>query len=90
MTLTPNARRVLQAFADSSGGSIGARAVAQVLGFRSHGTGRNYAAGGYMARLYWEGWLSRHSETYIGARGRTCYSGMRYWITAKGRAALKQ
>jgi hypothetical protein len=87
MKLTPKARLVLEAFAKARDGSIGARAVAEVLNFR--GTrGRYYAAGGYMAKLYWEGWLGRRSDYYTGARGHECFCGVRYWITEKGRKIL--
>jgi hypothetical protein len=88
MKLTPKARLVLEAFAKARDGSIGARAVAEVLGFSRRGPGRSYAAGGYMARLFWEGWLGRRSVYYTGARGHECFCGVRYWITEKGRKIL--
>lgn len=88
MKLTEKAKLVLRAFADAPDGSIGARAVADLLGMRG-GLSRNYAAGGYMGRLAAEGWLWRNHEYYRGARGRDCYAGARYRITQKGLDALK-
>jgi len=83
MKLTPLARRVLEAASKRDG--IGAREVARVLGF-----GNKYMrAGQYAARLQDEGWLFREMQWYRGARGGDCYSHTLYFITRKGRDAIK-
>jgi hypothetical protein len=82
MSLTPLARKVLEAAAGRDG--VGARDVAQILGY-----GRKYMrAGQYAGRLRREGWLTSEMQWYRGARGHDCYSHTLYFITKKGRDAI--
>jgi hypothetical protein len=84
MKLTEKARAVLEAAAIKNYG-IGARQVAGILGYGN----KFMRAGQYMGRLKREGWVISKMQWYVGRRGRRVYSHTLYFITKKGREAMR-